>query len=154
MTTFLCETTTQDDGKIDKYSYSKKIFPGNTWKIDVTVLSVSWLIADDFTLNVVDKDTDQVLATNSFHLDPNASKTISFTGIMPDRDLHINLSLLDNNFMDTHCEDYKEFTIQTAKTETEEQEKPSEDNNYLTYIFIVIVIILVIITIFFGMRLL
>lgn len=145
-TTYCAPETVSDDIEIIKYNYSYSVFPGNTWKIDVTVKSIGSNLYGDFCkINVLDKDTMEILATSSFDLPPGATKVLNYTGIMPDKNLHINLSLIDVEPFWDGCECGKEFTIKLASTSEEEQEQPGEPGTpYLMYAAIALAFLMVI----------
>jgi len=88
-----------------------QVKPGDTYNIYVIVEQVGTFAADYGRLCLYDRGA-KLAQSGSFKLNKNEVYQHQFTGIMPDRDLYLNVSLVDEQIYGvTNCADGKAIHI-------------------------------------------
>jgi len=96
---------------IDRVVYDQQVKPGDTYHIYVDVIQKSLLLGDYGRVCIYDGD-DVIAKSKSFYLKINEKIQVSFSGIMPDRDLYLNASLVDEQIYGfTNCADGRTIHI-------------------------------------------
>ncbi len=139
-----CSNPQKSDMKFGTVSYNKMVKSGDSFKITVEVKSLASYIGDTARITVTDIDNSSCLnKTEDFNLSAGTSATRTFTGIMPDRDIKVHLSLWDINLIGKDCEDVYEFTLKKGdKTEDPTTDLGSLDwKKYAIYAVIALLVI-------------
>ncbi|MCK5641250.1 MAG: hypothetical protein KAJ19_10645 [Gammaproteobacteria bacterium] len=145
---------------IDRVTYDEQVKPGDTYHIYIDVGTKAILLGDYGRVCLY--NGSQVIAqSKSFYLKKDEKFSISFTGTMPDEDLYLNVSLVDEQVYGfTDCADGQAVhikkgavTIPVDPIPSEPGEGDDEDeqsiidwlmDNIVLVLMLVLVIILVI----------
>lgn len=90
---------------IDHVAYDQQVKPGDTYHVYVDVIQKSLLLGDYGRVCLYDGDA-VIARSKSFYLKKDEKFQISFSGVMPDHDLYLNASLVDEQIYGfTNCAD-------------------------------------------------
>ena len=153
-----CESCTDvqfKDLEFSSVQHDEQVKTGDTWHIFVTVRNNSFLIGD--TGRVCIFDGNNVIATSGkFTLKPDETRSLKFTGVMPDEDLYLNVSLneIEAFGLQTHCSDGSNILIKNGDvsipidpTDTPPQDEQTPQEWLQENIVLVLILILAIIVI-------
>lgn len=123
--------------KITELLSDRQVPAGEAYTITLMVTDISLVFGDLMSLCLHDRDT-LALLYNSGPVSIGAKESIPFqiTGTMPNNDLKLKLSLVDDNIwpFEDDCEDFKDFTITQG-----EYKPPLEDEDILLYVGLAVV---------------
>ena len=137
----VCTTALKDDLVLSNVKINRKCRPGDRIECSLTVRSKAVWLGDTARVNVLNlTDNECVWQSGDFDLGVGEERDLSFTYIMPEHDINLNISLWDINplgFKD--CEDFRLVTIEVG----DETEPPVDIDFDIPLIFIAIGIILI-----------
>lgn len=119
---------------------------GDMWKIYVDVYNNSWVKGDKGKICVYDGE-NVIAETGTFYLGPDKIVRETLSGIMPDRNLYLNVSLVKEWGPFTRCEDGRSIVIMEGPTDlahpADPPYDPDEDKDLGAWIMDNLVLILV-----------
>ena len=101
---------------------------------------ISVLYGDYVCLCLHDRDTlDLLYSSGAVKIGANEYLPFQISGQMPDKDLKLKLSVIDDNVwpLSDDCEDFRDFTISVG-----EYKPPLEDEDYLMYVGLAVIVAL------------
>jgi hypothetical protein len=126
--------------KISEFKPDRQVPAGDQYAITVMVHDISVLYGDYVVLCLHDRDTlDLIYSSGAVKIGANEYLPFQITGQMPDKDLKLKLSVIDDNVwpLSDDCEDFKDFTITVG-----EYKPPIEDEDYLMYVGLAVIVAL------------
>lgn len=137
MTCSICTTAIKEDLKIESIEYNPQVAAYETYTINVTIKSVAWAYGDTAKLCLYDRSTGELISSLSEHMGPGTSRLFVFNESMPNHDLNLNLSLIDENVwpIADDCEDYRNFTLKIGEY-TEPPKPPGPDESMIMWLIL------------------
>jgi len=140
-------TTKKKDAVISEILANPQVIPGDDFSITVTVEAKTLLLDIPIFLTVYDKKLGGCrFVSDTKLIEKDSSETWTFVGTMPDYDMHLKVSAIDDTLIFKDCQDYKEFVIKKGETteppEEPEYLEPSFWDQYFIYIFIGLIILI------------
>ena len=116
----ICTVKDLKDLKISKLKFPRSVNPGDDYTINVTVESLAVLYGDTAKLCLYDRTTGTLIRSLDNHIPPGLSEIFTFNELMPDLNMDLHLSLIDENLwpIPDNCEDFRNFSIPTTEDRT------------------------------------
>jgi len=113
----ICANPNSKDVELRRLNSTRIGKPGDEWEVSFNVVSLSRFVGDTIHVSVVDESDNTCLFEAEVDLPAKQTKAIRVTGVMPERDLPIVVSLVDDNYLSPdNCEVVKRFTIKKGDT--------------------------------------
>lgn len=93
-----------NDLEISAIHMDKSVPVGGLWNIYVDIYNNSWISGDNGKICIYEGDT-VITQTETFELGPDKTIRKHLSGIMPDHDLYLNVSVVKEWSAFTRCED-------------------------------------------------
>ena len=135
-----CTTKELQNLKISEFKPDRQVPAGNQYAITVMIHDISVLYGDYVCLCLHDRDTlDLLYSSGAVKIGANEYLPFQISGQMPDKDLKLKLSVIDDNVwpLSDDCEDFRDFTISVG-----EYKPPLEDEDYLMYVGLAVIVAL------------
>lgn len=134
--------------KIKRVVANSQVKPGDTYHIYVDVANKNPLFISKYGRTCLYEGESVLAQSKSFKLQAGEYYYHEFTGIMPDHDLYLNISLVEEYLgFGEECEDGHQIVIQKSSTtipvDPEPPLEPSEDQDIGLWIMDNIVLILI-----------